>query len=224
MLAERRKKVVWSNPRGTIWANDKKKFGQKILESMGWREGFGLGKNRDGITENIKASYKFDNKGFGYQRSNNSIEDDCDEIYKKIIADLKQHHSDDVIQTSEHNNEIHMDLEAKARQINSIRYKKFIKAKNLSTKSIEDLNGVFSMKICRSKTNDFAEKCEETLLTREKKKEIVLNHHHIEINSGMTVADYFKQKMQSKKFHKDRSLKEQRFISKCQSSKKKKCQ
>lgn len=136
MLSERRKKVIYSNPRGTLWANgklgtngiteffpltvkltasflDDKKFGQKLLKSMGWQEGKGLGKNEsksichrsapclkhvpicfylDGITENVKASFKFDSQGFGYKRNlNHWIEEN--NVYEQLLEDLAQHHT-----------------------------------------------------------------------------------------------------------------------------------
>jgi Pin2-interacting protein X1 len=36
-----------------------------MLEKMGWSEGKGLGKNKDGITEHVKAVKKFDSRGIG---------------------------------------------------------------------------------------------------------------------------------------------------------------
>lgn len=42
---------------------DANKFGQKMLEKMGWQQGKGLGANENGITEHIKMSYKNDSKG-----------------------------------------------------------------------------------------------------------------------------------------------------------------
>lgn len=40
-------------------------FARKILENYGWKEGDGLGKNKNGIAKPLKASLKFDNAGFG---------------------------------------------------------------------------------------------------------------------------------------------------------------
>ena len=31
-----------------MWANDESKFGQKLMEKMGWQKGKGLGANEDG--------------------------------------------------------------------------------------------------------------------------------------------------------------------------------
>ncbi|WP_411023685.1 G patch domain-containing protein, partial [Salmonella sp. s51228] len=67
MLAEpRRKKVKRSNdPQNLLWSSDKEKFGYKMLEKMGWREGEGLGISKTGITKHISVSVKSDNKGLG---------------------------------------------------------------------------------------------------------------------------------------------------------------
>ncbi|CAH1977782.1 unnamed protein product [Acanthoscelides obtectus] len=68
MLAEKRRKTKYSlNPRGNQWAQDSNKFGQKILERMGWKHGKGLGAKENGITEHVKVSYKNDSKGMGYK-------------------------------------------------------------------------------------------------------------------------------------------------------------
>jgi peptide deformylase len=36
------------------------KFGQQMLEKMGWKPGLGLGAKEQGITEQIKVAYKND--------------------------------------------------------------------------------------------------------------------------------------------------------------------
>lgn len=38
------------------------KFGQQMLEKMGWKPGLGLGAKEQGITEQIKVAYKNDKK------------------------------------------------------------------------------------------------------------------------------------------------------------------
>lgn len=40
-------------------------FARKILANYGWKDGDGLGKNKDGIAKPLKATLKFDNAGFG---------------------------------------------------------------------------------------------------------------------------------------------------------------
>ncbi|EFX71369.1 hypothetical protein DAPPUDRAFT_201747 [Daphnia pulex] len=46
------------------------KNAKKILEKLGWAEGSGLGLNKDGITEAIKPSKKFDLSGIGHKNFN----------------------------------------------------------------------------------------------------------------------------------------------------------
>jgi Pin2-interacting protein X1 len=41
---------------------DTNKYGQQMLEKMGWKPGCGLGANEQGITEQIKVAYKNDKK------------------------------------------------------------------------------------------------------------------------------------------------------------------
>lgn len=43
--------------------SDENKFGQKMLERMGWKKGRGLGLNEDGQTEHVKVTHKNDQKG-----------------------------------------------------------------------------------------------------------------------------------------------------------------
>lgn len=38
-------------------------FAKNQLEKYGWKEGDGIGKTNQGISDPIKASYKFDNSG-----------------------------------------------------------------------------------------------------------------------------------------------------------------
>ncbi|XP_037805648.1 G patch domain-containing protein 4 [Lucilia sericata] len=40
-------------------------FARKILLNYGWKDGDGLGKNKDGIAKPLRATLKFDNAGFG---------------------------------------------------------------------------------------------------------------------------------------------------------------
>jgi hypothetical protein len=44
-------------------------FAKKQMEKMGWKEGKGLGKNEDGISNPIKLRSQFDSAGFGYDRT-----------------------------------------------------------------------------------------------------------------------------------------------------------
>jgi len=41
-----------------FFESDDSKFGQRMLEKFGWSKGSGLGKNKQGIAENIRIEHK----------------------------------------------------------------------------------------------------------------------------------------------------------------------
>lgn len=47
------------------WAEDKTKFGYRMLEKMGWKDGKGLGLNENGATEHIRVRKKLTTSGVG---------------------------------------------------------------------------------------------------------------------------------------------------------------
>lgn len=47
------------------WANDKSRFGMKLMEKMGWKEGKGLGKEEDGCVESVKPQRMGSEMGVG---------------------------------------------------------------------------------------------------------------------------------------------------------------
>eukprot|EP00096_Caligus_rogercresseyi_P013149 TRINITY_DN5821_c0_g1_i1.p1 TRINITY_DN5821_c0_g1~~TRINITY_DN5821_c0_g1_i1.p1 ORF type:complete len:189 (+),score=60.43 TRINITY_DN5821_c0_g1_i1:55-621(+) len=46
--------------------NEEGSFARRLLESQGWTEGSGLGKNGQGISEPVRPSLKFDTTGVGH--------------------------------------------------------------------------------------------------------------------------------------------------------------
>jgi Pin2-interacting protein X1 len=64
MLAEpRRKNRMGPNPRGKFFSEDEDNRGRNMLQKMGWKNGDGLGVERQGITEPIKPKIQTDAKG-----------------------------------------------------------------------------------------------------------------------------------------------------------------
>jgi Pin2-interacting protein X1 len=51
---------------GTKWSKDASNFGKQLMKKAGWEEGKGLGKNEDGIVENVKTTRKDNTLGIGY--------------------------------------------------------------------------------------------------------------------------------------------------------------
>ncbi|RXM30254.1 PIN2/TERF1-interacting telomerase inhibitor 1 [Acipenser ruthenus] len=99
MLAERkyfhmaRRKQKWSvDPRNSAWSKDESKFGQKMLEKMGWSKGKGLGAHEQGATENIKVQMKNNSLGLGtsVKHEDNWIAHQDD--FNQLLADLNNCH------------------------------------------------------------------------------------------------------------------------------------
>ncbi|NXL47172.1 PINX1 inhibitor, partial [Podilymbus podiceps] len=90
-LARRRQK--WSvDPRNNAWSKDESKFGQKMLEKMGWSKGKGLGAQEQGSTEHIKVQVKNNTLGLGatinYEDNWIAHQDD----FNKLLAELNDCH------------------------------------------------------------------------------------------------------------------------------------
>uniref|UniRef100_A0A3Q1FI64 PIN2 (TERF1) interacting telomerase inhibitor 1 n=1 Tax=Acanthochromis polyacanthus TaxID=80966 RepID=A0A3Q1FI64_9TELE len=89
-----RRKQKWSvDPRNSAWSNDDSKFGQKMLERMGWSKGKGLGRTEQGSTDHIKVSVKNNNYGLG---ANASHEDNWiahQDDFNELLAQLNNCHS-----------------------------------------------------------------------------------------------------------------------------------
>ena len=82
-LSELRKRVKYSlDPNALQWTNgkflsnyqlnfsnphslskDENKFGKRLMEKLGWKNGEGLGAKSNGMTEHIKVKFKSDTKG-----------------------------------------------------------------------------------------------------------------------------------------------------------------
>uniref|UniRef100_A0A6P7F9S3 Uncharacterized protein LOC114327198 n=1 Tax=Diabrotica virgifera virgifera TaxID=50390 RepID=A0A6P7F9S3_DIAVI len=181
MLAEPRRKQKWSlNPRGKEWSQDANKFGQKMLEKMGWQSGKGLGAKEDGIKEHIKISYKNDSKGMGYKESNDqwtehethfsalleSLTGDEKNVEKKVIS-----------------------LEQKSQTSRArVHYKKFTRGKDLSQYSEKDLANIFGRKSLKKPKKEVEVKEEHC-----DSKENVTSNDML-VNAG-SMRDYFKKKL-----------------------------
>ncbi|XP_072387575.1 uncharacterized protein [Diabrotica undecimpunctata] len=181
MLAERKRKQKWSlNPRGKEWSQDANKFGQKLLEKMGWQSGKGLGAKEDGIKEHIKISYKNDSKGMGYKESNDQWTEH-ETHFSALLESL----------TGEETNfeKKVISLERKSQTSRArVHYKKFTRGKDLSQYSEKDLANIFGKKSLKEpkKEVEVKEECGDS-----KENE---NSNDMLINAG-SMRDYFKKKL-----------------------------
>ena len=85
------------DPNNKRWAEDKSRLGFKLLEKMGWKEGDGLGKNRDGMTEHVKVSLKTDNSGIGATEEAKKERTVCQKTnsFSEILSRLKTNQNEE---------------------------------------------------------------------------------------------------------------------------------
>ncbi|XP_050400392.1 PIN2/TERF1-interacting telomerase inhibitor 1 [Patella vulgata] len=206
MLAEPRRKQKYSvNPRGTDWSKDDNKFGQKLLEKMGWNKGKGLGANEDGRTDHVGIKFKADNKGVGCSNKyvDNWIEHQDD--FNDLLQCLNQNHD-----TSTGNQEDEPDqhsvasLENKSKKSRSrVHYMKFTKGKDLSSRSKEDLACIFGERKHKKKDRKTVE--EEVIhevvqeVTVTKNEDIENNHGVQTFTNSCSIQEYFALKMKQRK-------------------------
>ncbi|XP_051909511.1 PIN2/TERF1-interacting telomerase inhibitor 1 isoform X2 [Hippocampus zosterae] len=144
MLAEPRRKQKWSvDPRNSAWSNDESKFGQKMLERMGWSKGKGLGKSEQGAVDHIKVKVKNNSYGLG---ANGSQEDNWiahQDDFNDLLAQLNNCHGQNCTETQPEEQK-GFSLEEKSKTSKKrVHYMKFTQGKDLSSRSSTDLNCIF---------------------------------------------------------------------------------
>lgn len=145
MLAERRRKQKWTlDPRNTAWSNDDSKFGQRMLEKMGWSKGKGLGAQEQGATEHIRVKVKNNNLGLGATNNNEDNWIAHQDDFNQLLAALNTCHSQDTADSSDNKEKKSFSLEEKSKTSkNRVHYMKFTKGKDLSSRSETDLDCIF---------------------------------------------------------------------------------
>ncbi|KGL95697.1 PIN2/TERF1-interacting telomerase inhibitor 1, partial [Charadrius vociferus] len=148
-LARRRQK--WSvDPRNSAWSKDESKFGQKMLEKMGWSKGKGLGAQEQGNTEHIKVQVKNNTLGLGatinYEDNWIAHQDD----FNQLLAELNDCHGQG---ETVNNQKKAFSLEEKSKSSKKrVHYMKFAKGKDLSSRSEDDLSCIFGKRQKSMKT------------------------------------------------------------------------
>ncbi|XP_005075321.1 PIN2/TERF1-interacting telomerase inhibitor 1 isoform X2 [Mesocricetus auratus] len=145
MLAERRRKQKWTlDPRNTAWSNDDSKFGQRMLEKMGWSKGKGLGAQEQGATEHIKVKVKNNNLGLGATNNNEDNWIAHQDDFNQLLAALNTCHGQETADSSDNKEKKSFSLEEKSKTSKSrVHYMKFTKGKDLSSRSETDLDCIF---------------------------------------------------------------------------------
>ncbi|XP_075719921.1 PIN2/TERF1-interacting telomerase inhibitor 1 [Rhinoderma darwinii] len=145
MLAEPRKKQKWSvDPRNSTWSKDESKFGQKMLEKMGWSKGKGLGAQEQGSTEHIKVQVKNNTLGLGASSNHEDNWIAHQDDFNQLLAELNDHHGTASGASSDNENKKSFRLEEKSKSSRKrVHYMKFAKGKDLSSRSDTDLACIF---------------------------------------------------------------------------------
>ncbi|XP_011410017.1 PREDICTED: PIN2/TERF1-interacting telomerase inhibitor 1-like [Amphimedon queenslandica] len=194
-LAEGRKKEKWSSdPRNTFWSNDKTRLGYRLLEQMGWTDGKGLGAKEDGQKEHVKVAKKSDNSGFGAGTDRDSDWIACQDSFNDILSQL----NDSQNTTTPPNSSDTKDLVSAAGKSRKLVYHKFLKSKDLSMKSENDMDCVFGKRHKKRKRTKSENESEEKE-PQEQQKEATVSCLIPTIKSELSLQDYFSEKMKKLK-------------------------
>ncbi|XP_063370768.1 PIN2/TERF1-interacting telomerase inhibitor 1 [Cydia amplana] len=181
MLAEprRKQKVINLRAKNSAWSKDANKFGQRMLEKMGWSAGKGLGAKENGIVEHVVARYKNDDKGLGFQDRNDQWTKHEDD-FNALLANLS---NGDDKESKTHSG---VSLEVKSKKSKArVHFHKFTRAKDLSRYSEKDLANIFGKKELK-----LEEKKEDT------QTEDIKTTEQVFTEKG-SMEDYFKNKLQA---------------------------
>lgn len=184
------------DPRNSAWSNDESKFGQKMLEKMGWSKGKGLGAQEQGNTEHIKVQVKNNTLGLGatinYEDNWIAHQDD----FNQLLAELNDCHGQGETESSVNNQKKTFSLEEKSKSSKKrVHYMKFAKGKDLSLRSEDDLSCIFGK---RQKSLKGQEDIASPESQEEKQGNCCLSEPadgYNTVKSVLTVHEYFAKRM-----------------------------
>ncbi|XP_061610468.1 PIN2/TERF1-interacting telomerase inhibitor 1 isoform X2 [Phyllopteryx taeniolatus] len=208
MLAEPRRKQKWStDPRNSAWSNDDSKFGQKMLERMGWSKGKGLGRSEQGATEHVQVKVKNNCYGLGAQGSQEDNWIAHQEDFNDLLAQLNNCHgrNNNSSSSSSSNAESPPELLQKGFSLEEksktskkrVHYMKFAKGKDLSSRSATDLNCIFGKraKCAAHPEQESAESPTDKSPTAAAAHELDTESITKTVTSTLTTQEYFAQRM-----------------------------
>ncbi|XP_035380570.1 PIN2/TERF1-interacting telomerase inhibitor 1 [Electrophorus electricus] len=201
MLAEPRRKQKWSvDPRNSAWSKDESKFGQKMLERMGWSKGKGLGKSEQGATEHIKVKVKNNNMGLGTTVYNEDNWIAHQEDFNQLLAELNNCHRQNPEEPTQEEMQ-GFSLEKKSKTSKKrVHYMKFTKGKDLSNRSETDLACIFGKRLKQTSNQDESSNGCDSQEEKEQDSSEQDQPAHPEmelstVTSTLTMQEYFAQRM-----------------------------
>ncbi|XP_053316924.1 PIN2/TERF1-interacting telomerase inhibitor 1 [Spea bombifrons] len=199
MLAEPRRKQKWSvDPRNSTWSKDESKFGQKMLEKMGWSKGKGLGAQEQGSTEHIRVQVKNNTLGLGasVNHEDNWIAHQDD--FNQILAELNNFHGGADSDPPPKEEKKSFSLEEKSKSSKKrVHYMKFAKGKDLSCRSDTDLACIFGKREKTKKASPQEEPEVDSKEIEENKSECPSEECESgnTVTSTLSVSEYFAKRM-----------------------------
>lgn len=203
LLAEPRKREKWTlNPRGADWANDDNKFGQKLMEKMGWSKGKGLGRNEQGMKNHISLRLKSNRNGFGFKGNDDEWVRHY-EGFEDVLATLNSEHNSTAnskngsscnssANSDEDTDQKNKSLEARSKVSKArVHYHKFTRGKDVSRYNKDDIACILGSK----RAKKLAEADAEVSTTKIDEIGHVTNMNDVTTIKGCSIQDYFKQKM-----------------------------
>ncbi|XP_046838779.1 RING finger protein PFF0165c-like [Vespa crabro] len=197
MLAEPRRKQKWTlNPRGKDWSNDTNKFGQRMLEKMGWTAGKGLGINEQGTTQHVKVKVKTDTVGIGFKNNQDKAWTEHQKAFDSFLNLLQENQDSEVIKKTNTENSVvnTQSLELKSKQSRArVHYQKFTRGKDVKKYSAKDLADILGDKHILNKESKIEGLQKDDANVTNTAPVENITEGTITINRG-SITDYFKKK------------------------------
>lgn len=111
-------------------------FAKKQLEKYGWKEGQGLGKNQDGISNPLKPKLKFDTHGLGHDIAKEIIDPWWARVYDEAAKNITTKKVDDDVMIGTNGESVEITIKKKSkkhkRKKKLVEYDNFIKTSELT--------------------------------------------------------------------------------------------
>ncbi|KAL7030609.1 hypothetical protein ACKWTF_006725 [Chironomus riparius] len=195
--AGRKKQILVLQPKGKpLYENDdQSSFGLKMLQSMGWKKGNGLGKSQQGNLDFLQVRYKNNANGLGFDGLKDNQWTQNEESFDSLLKNLNsQSNSNSNSGDEKELKKAAKSLEEMSKQSRArVHYKKFTRGKDVYKYSAKDLANILGKKSLKEPEL----KAEEVITPVEVDKPDTYNSDLI-VNAGVSITEYFNQKRKEK--------------------------
>ncbi|XP_070491344.1 PIN2/TERF1-interacting telomerase inhibitor 1 isoform X2 [Chironomus tepperi] len=196
--ASRKKQLLVLQPKGKpLYENDDtSSFGLKMLQNWGWKKGNGLGREQQGNKDFIQVRYRNNANGLGFDGLKDNQWTQNEANFDSLLKNLNsQSNSNSNSGDETEKKKAVKSLEEMSKQSRArVHYKKFTRGKDVYKYSEKDLANILGKKTLKEPE----EKEVEVAKPVEDDKPDTYKSDLI-INTGVSITEYFKQKMNEKK-------------------------